>query len=115
MSGITTHILDVSRGRPAPDVEVTLARRAGDGEGWEEVGSARTDEDGRAGDLLPDDGPAGPGEYRIRFEVGAYFRRSGTEAFYPHVQVAFRVDDPEEHYHVPILLGPYGYTTYRGS
>lgn len=115
MSGITTHILDVSRGRPAPDVKVALSRRGDGGGAWEEAGSARTDDDGRAGDLLPAGEAARPGVYRIRFEVGEYFRRSGTEAFYPHVEIVFRVDDPEEHYHVPILLGPYGYTTYRGS
>lgn len=114
MSGISTHVLDVSRGRPAPDVAVVLSRRKG-AEGWEEVGSARTDDDGRAADLTPDGESARPGTYRIRFEVGAYFGRSGTDAFYPHVDVVFRVDDPDEHHHVPILLGPYGYTTYRGS
>lgn len=114
MSRITTHILDVARGRPAPDVAVVLSRRD-EGEGWEDVRSARTDEDGRAGDLLPDGEAPRPGVYRIRFEVGAYFRRTETDAFYPHVDVVFRVEDREEHYHVPILLGPYGYTTYRGS
>lgn len=114
MSAITTHVLDVARGRPAPEVAVSLVRRDG-ADGWKELGSARTDEDGRAGGFLPEGEPPSPGTYRIRFEVGAYFERSGTEAFYPRVDVVFRVDEPGEHYHVPILLGPFGYTTYRGS
>ena len=112
MSGITTHVLDVSRGRPAPDVAVSLEREADSG--WEEVGGARTDDDGRAGGLGAGEAPEA-GTYRIRFEVGDYFARTGTDAFYPRVEVTFRLDDPSEHYHVPILLGPFGYTTYRGS
>lgn len=113
MSAITTHILDVSRGRPAPDVEVSLSRREQDA--WLSVGAARTDGDGRAGDFLTDRDEVPRGVYRIRFEVGPYFERSGTDAFYPYVTIVFRVEDPGEHYHVPILLGPYGFTTYRGS
>ncbi len=114
MSAVTTHVLDVSRGRPATGVEVRLARRDGDG-GWEEVAGGPTDDDGRVDDLLPEGAPVPEGVYRIRFEVGDYFERSATEAFYPRVDVVFRVEEPSEHYHVPILLGPFGYTTYRGS
>lgn len=118
MSGITTHVLDTSAGRPAADVSVTLERRD-DKEGWREVTRVRTDADGRTGELLPPgDGPdAGPspGEYRLRFKVGEYYRARDTESFYPYVQVVFRIVDPGQHYHVPLLLSPFGYSTYRGS
>jgi len=113
MSAITTHVLDVARGQPAPGVEVTLARREDDR--WQSVASAWTDDDGRVGDFLADVDIVPRGTYRIRFEVGEYFSRSGTEAFYPYVTIVFQVEDADEHYHVPLLLGPYGYTTYRGS
>lgn len=103
---ITTHVLDTSRGRPADGVPVVLERAAG--HGWEPVGRAVTDADGRAREL----GSAGGGRYRLTFDTGAYL---GEEAFYPHVTVEFRVDQSEDHYHVPLLLNPFGYSTYRGS
>ena len=108
MSGITTHVLDTSRGCPAADVSVVL-EHAVNGR-WEAVGRGTTDADGRASDLLtsaPSDG-----RYRLTFDTGAYF---GGAGFYPEVSVTFVVEHGEEHYHVPLLLSPFGYSTYRGS
>ncbi|HKP68340.1 MAG TPA: hydroxyisourate hydrolase [Pyrinomonadaceae bacterium] len=107
MSGITTHILDVSIGRPAPDVHVTLERKT-DGV-WEKLGDQRTDSDGRARELFR--GPLATGVHRLTFAVGAYFENS----FYEDITIAFVVDDASQHYHVPLLLSPFGYSTYRGS
>jgi 5-hydroxyisourate hydrolase len=109
---ITTHVLDTARGRPAVGVEVHLEVR--DGAGWRSVGRSRTDEDGRARDLAAD-APTQPGVYRLTFEVGAYFEKDGVESFHPEVAVIFRVGDAAQHYHVPLLVSPFGYTTYRGS
>jgi 5-hydroxyisourate hydrolase len=111
VSGITTHVLDTSRGRPAEGVPVELERAEGDG--WVPVGRAATDADGRARALL--DGSAQAGRYRLTFDTGAYFQAGGVQAFFPEVTVNFTVADPAEHHHVPLLLSPYGYSTYRGS
>jgi 5-hydroxyisourate hydrolase len=113
MSGITTHVLDTARGRPAAGVPVTLEAR-GEG-GWAAVGRGVTDADGRLRDLLPSDFILREGEYRLTFDAGAYLSASGAGGFYPEVVVSFVVRDAASHYHVPLLLGPYGYTTYRGS
>lgn len=109
---ITTHVLDVARGRPAEGVGVLLSIRTG--EGWRELGRAATDADGRVASF-PDAGPLEAGMYRLRFETGDWFRGQGIEGFWPHVEIAFEVADPGEHYHVPLLLSPFGYSTYRGS
>ena len=114
MSGITTHVLDTARGRPAAGVPVTLEARGGDG-GWRVVGRGATDEDGRLRDLVPPDYPFGEGDYRLTFDAGAYLSASGVEGFYTEVVVSFVVRDAAAHYHVPLLLSPYGYSTYRGS
>lgn len=111
MSGITTHVLDTSRGRPAEGVPVRLDRRQDDG--WRPVGTSRTDRDGRARDLLSGD-PA-TGTYRLTFDTAAYFSSCGVEGFYPVVEVVFEMRDPSQHHHVPLLLSPFGYSTYRGS
>jgi 5-hydroxyisourate hydrolase len=108
LSGITTHVLDTARGHPAADVPVALERAAESG--WELVGRARTDADGRASDLLSS--PPAEGRYRLTFDTGAYFNGAG---FYPEVSVTFVVGRGEDHYHVPLLLSPFGYSTYRGS
>ncbi len=111
MSAITTHILDLSRGRPAAGVEVRLeAERE---ERWEVLGAGTTDPDGRAGSLL--DRPLSRGRYRLTVETEPYFAAQGRETFYPRVQVTFEVRDAGQHYHVPLLLSPFGYSTYRGS
>jgi 5-hydroxyisourate hydrolase len=111
MSGISTHVLDTSRGRPAEGVPVRLERRQ-DG-GWRALGSSRTDRDGRARDLVP--GSAETGTYRLTFDTAAYFASAGVEGFYPVVEVVFEVRDPAQNHHVPLLLSPFGYSTYRGS
>ncbi len=113
MSAITTHILDTGVGRPAEGVEVSLERLV-EGGSWVEVGAGRTNGDGRVGDLMGA-GPAVAGRYRIRFEVGAYFARRKVASFYPVVEVVFTVDGAGGHYHIPLLLSPFGYSTYRGS
>jgi 5-hydroxyisourate hydrolase len=108
MSYITAHVLDAAAGIPAGGVDVRLETESG-----EHLASAVTDEDGRVGDLGPD--LLEPGNYRVSFETGAYFASSQTETFFPLVTVQFTVVQGERHYHVPLLLSPYSYTTYRGS
>jgi 5-hydroxyisourate hydrolase len=108
VSPITTHVLDTARGVPAAGVPVAL-ERAPD---WTEVGSGRTGDDGRLAGL---GAPEAAGEYRLRFDTGAYFEAAGTRAFFPVVTVQFTIERPEEHFHVPLLLSPFGYSTYRGS
>jgi 5-hydroxyisourate hydrolase len=108
MSTLSTHVLDTSTGRPARDLGVTLESASG-----EALGAATTDADGRVGSLGPDRLEAG--DYRLRFETGAWFAANGTRGFYPEVTIAFTIADSDEHYHVPLLLNPYGYSTYRGS
>ena len=103
MAGITTHILDTSKGRPAAGVAVTLEIERGGS--WERVGHGSTDADGRLR-TLTEGKKLERATYRLTFETGGFF---------PHVAIAFRVESPDEHYHVPLLLNPYGYTTYRGS
>jgi 5-hydroxyisourate hydrolase len=112
VSPITTHVLDTARGRPAVGVAVTLERGADDGGAWTPVGNARTGDDGRVADLAPS---APAGHYRLRFDSGAYFGAAGTPAFFPEVAIHFVVERPDEHHHVPLLLSPFGYSTYRGS
>jgi len=114
--GISTHILDTSRGKPAAGVQVTLEARAPDGSTWTPVGEGVTDTDGRVKSLLPA-GKTAPdvGTYRVRFAVGDYYASRDETGFYPSVSIEFLVRAPEEHYHVPLLLNPYGYSTYRGS
>jgi 5-hydroxyisourate hydrolase len=114
MGGLSTHVLDLSLGRPAAGVEVALARRRKDGT-WQELGRATTDADGRVPDLLPSGTELAAGTYRLTFDLDGYFRPRGVEAFYPEATVVFTVRDAGGHYHVPLLLSPYGYTTYRGS
>jgi 5-hydroxyisourate hydrolase len=112
MSPITTHVLDTARGGPAADVAVTLERGSSTGEPWTPIASGRTGPDGRLAEL---DAAAVGGHYRLRFDTGAYFRAAGTPAFFPEVTVHFVVERPEDHHHVPLLLSPFGYSTYRGS
>jgi 5-hydroxyisourate hydrolase len=105
MSGISTHILDTAAGCPASGVPVHLFHEE------EELASAVTNEDGRIPILLPADIPLVSGRYRILFDVGARW----SEGFYPEVSVTFWVKNPESHYHIPLLISPYGFTTYRGT
>ena len=113
MSGITTHVLDTARGRPAAGVPITLeAKLEGD---WTIVGRGVTDADGRLRELAPADFVVSEGPYRLTFDTGTYFEAAGAAGFYTEVVVSFVVRDAAAHYHVPLLLSPYGYTTYRGS
>ena len=111
LSRVTTHVLDTTSGRPAAGVEATLERQGGTRSA--QVARGRTDADGRIGDFGPED--LEPGVYRVSFAVGPYFAERGQPTFYPEVVVQFRIDDPDAHYHVPLLLSPYAYSTYRGS
>lgn len=114
MSGITTHVLDVSIGRPAAGIEVRLHRQT-DGGGWEELGNQQTDGDGRAPDFIHESESLTVALYRLTFHVEPYFRNNQVDAFYHEVTIAFVVKEPSQHYHVPLLLSPFGYSTYRGS
>lgn len=111
MSSISTHVLDLVRGGPAVGVKIRLERH-GDG-GWTEIARGVTDADGRVKDLVPR-GSDAVGVYRITFETGPWLRERGG-GFYPEVPVVFEIPVIGQHYHVPLLLGPYGYSTYRGS
>ena len=113
MSAITTHILDVSAGCPARGVPVMLEKQTTTG--WEIVSKGATDEDGRLRDLLTPDAILQTGNYRLTFDTGNYFAQQQIEGFYPQVTVTFAVRDATQHYHVPLLLSPFGYSTYRGS
>jgi 5-hydroxyisourate hydrolase len=114
MSAITTHVLDLTTGRPAAGMAVTLSALGNDGR-WSEVSRGVTDADGRLRDLLAADRPPAAGVYSLRFDSAAYFIGRGLHTFYPEVVVSFRVDVAGAHYHVPLLLSPFGYSTYRGS
>ena len=114
MSLITTHVLDTSRGQPASGVPVTLAfERAG--QGWQVIASGTTNQDGRIGDLLPPDALLLVGNYRLTFDTRDYFQQYNLQSFYPYIPIVFAIQQATEHYHVPLLLNPFGYTTYRGS
>ena len=113
MSGITTHVLDTALGRPASGIRVELARIDAAGR-WQTVAQGDTDADGRLRTLLPAGAPIVPGMYRLTFDTAPYFAEQNTAAFYPHVIVTFTVTG-DAHYHVPLLLSPFGYSTYRGT
>lgn len=108
MGTLSTHVLDTSLGRPAAGLAVTLATDDGT-----ELARATTDADGRVGTLGPEVLDAG--DYALTFATGDYFTASGATGFYPSVTITFTISDGAEHYHVPLLLNPYGYSTYRGS
>lgn len=110
MSHLTTHILDTALGRPAAGVPLILAKSSGGG--WTTVGRGTTDLDGRCKTLLK--GPLKKGTYRLTFGVASYFKRTRQTGFYPSISIVFAVRDAR-HHHVPLLLSPWGYSTYRGS
>jgi 5-hydroxyisourate hydrolase len=112
MSGITSHVLDTTLGKPAEGIEVTLEIACEDS-GWAGIGKGTTNADGRVADLS--EGETRPGHYRISFGVADYFERFKTDSFYPVVRIEFEISDPSQHFHVPLLLNPFGYSTYRGS
>ena len=109
---ITTHVLDTSLGRPAAGVPLNLESQGPDGS-WKSLAHGVTDADGRARGLTPTPPPAG--RYRLTFDVADYFRASGRETFFPEASLVFEIKDAGQHYHVPLLVSGYGYSTYRGS
>jgi 5-hydroxyisourate hydrolase len=113
LSGISTHILDTSIGRPASGVAVTLEQNTSGA--WATLSQHITDGDGRVTQMLPESGALEPGEYRLSFATGTYFEATGTPGLYPVVQITFAVRDSGGHYHIPLLLTANGYSTYRGS
>ena len=114
MSTISTHILDISRGRPAPNVVVKL-EILNAGEGWSPLSEAVTDDDGRIKQFILNDPQVDAGTFRLVFFIGSYFDSLKQLSFYPEVTVTFLTDSATEHYHVPLLISPFGYSTYRGS
>ena len=113
MSGLSTHVLDLGTGRPARGVTVRLDRHS-DAAGWSRVAEHVTDDRGRIADLLGG-APLQNGRYLLTFHTGDYFRAKGEQSFHPEVSVMFEVGDSAQHYHVPLLLSAFGYSTYRGS
>lgn len=111
---ITTHILDLSTGKPANHVTVTLDFFV-DQKAWREVGGGVSDLDGRVENLVDSDADVQMGTYRLTFYTAVYFSSAKIESFYPHVSITFIVNDASQHYHVPLLVSPFGYSTYRGS
>lgn len=114
MSGITTHVLDLALGAPARGVTVKLELHTKD-KGWVTLADRKTDEDGRVRDLLATGARLDAGRYRLTFATGDYFRGRNQDCFHPEAAITFDVNDVAQHYHVPLLLSPYGYSTYRGS
>ena len=110
MSHVTTHVLDAAFGAPAVGVAVAFDQQTPDG--WREIGEGATDDDGRIRELGPATLPEGV--YRLTFNTGDYFEETQRDAFYPEICIVFRIQGPE-HYHVPVLLSPFSYSTYRGS
>jgi len=113
-SPITTHVLDTSIGCPAKGVHVTLDFQD-NGTAWKTIATGMTNADGRLADLLPESAKLARGIYRLTFDTASYFHNQDVHGFYPSVMVIFEISDPSAHYHVPLLLSPHGYTTYRGS
>ena len=113
MSVVSTHVLDLARGCPAAGVAVRLER---DDQGaWRELAHVQTDADGRVRTFLPPAEVLAPGRYRLGFETGTYFRAEGSSCFHPYIEIVFLVTDASQNYHVPLLISPYSYSTYRGS
>jgi len=114
MSRISTHVLDTSKGKPAPGVPVRLEFQDSSGK-WSLIGSGKTDQDGRCAQLLPENRTLAEGVYRLTFDTANYFATCGVNGLYPAVEILFRVRKSESDFHIPLLLSPNAYTTYRGS
>ena len=113
MSLITTHVLDTSRGRPAVGIEVALEILSG--KEWKLLGNGLTDASGRCTTLMAEDGQIVSGTYRLVFHIAPYYEVQHTETFFGKIPIVFEIARPEAHYHVPLLISPFGYSTYRGS
>lgn len=114
MRRISTHVLDLVQGKPAANVQVRLEKQNASGE-WRLLTSARTDQDGRCAELLAESDNLSAGVYRLIFDTEKYFEGQKLGTLYPFVEVTFRVREGESHFHIPLLLSPNGYTTYRGT
>jgi 5-hydroxyisourate hydrolase len=114
VSRISTHVLDTALGLPAAGVTVLLEYAGPSGQ-WQTLAATETDEDGRCGNLLPPDSSLSPGQYRLRFETGSYHLAQSVKGLYPVVEITVTVRPGDTHLHVPLLLSPNSYTTYRGS
>ena len=109
-SPITTHVLDTAKGQPAAGIE-TVLEKSQNGSGWLELGRGVTNDDGRINDLLSTETSLEQGMYRLTFETGSY----NPQGFYPYATIVFNIEQTDQHYHVTLLLNPFGYSTYRGS
>jgi 5-hydroxyisourate hydrolase len=114
MKRVSTHILDIVHGKPASGVPVRLEMQNGPGD-WRLLTSAHTDQDGRCAQLIPDGAELAAGIYRLGFDTASYYSAQNSSALYPVVEVTFQVREGESNFHIPLLLSPNGYTTYRGS
>ncbi|WP_302175045.1 hydroxyisourate hydrolase [uncultured Hydrogenophaga sp.] len=112
---LSVHVLDLQTGQPSPGVRVELEQRSG--AGWQPLGSGVTDAQGRIRALVPEQRLSGwsAGEYRVVFRTGEFYARQNQSTFFPEIPVVFKVDSASQHYHVPLLLSPYGFSTYRGN
>jgi 5-hydroxyisourate hydrolase len=112
MSQLTTHVLDTSKGKPAAGIPISLYQQQGSD--WNEMTRGISNNDGRIPNLLPKETILEPGIYKMKFETKAYFDNQSIETFYPYAEIVFEIRSAE-HYHIPLLLNPFGYSTYRGS
>lgn len=113
MSQITTHVLDTTRGKPAQNLSITLFVQTNDD--WQELAAGVTNADGRISGLLADNIVLTAGVYRMNFATKSYFEANNEQGFYPYVDIVFELDGSNSHYHIPLLLTAFGYSTYRGS
>lgn len=114
MNRISTHVLDVAQGKPAKQIPVRLERQEPGGE-WRILGSSQTDSDGRCVQLLPEGEILRAGTYRLAFDTSSYHLAQKVHGLYPVVEITFQVQEGDAHFHIPLLLSPHSYTTYRGS
>lgn len=114
MTGLSTHILDTSKGQPAVDVAIVL-EYSSDKNTWREINRTLTNADGRVSNLLPSNNNLQAGFYRLTFDTSSYFSKAGITGFYPWVTIIVEIKEPCQHYHVPLLISPFAYSTYRGS
>ena len=110
---LSVHVLNLENGLPSPGVKVTLEQHVGDK--WQSLSEGVTNQQGRIAELFPANRSMQPGEYRVVFKTGDYYKKANRETFFPEVPVIFQVKQADQHYHIPLLLSPYGFSTYRGS
>ncbi|MCU1728005.1 hydroxyisourate hydrolase [Pseudomonas sp. 7P_10.2_Bac1] len=110
---LSVHVLNLENGLPSPGVNVTLEKHVG--QTWQLLNQGVTNEQGRIGELFPAQKALETGEYRVVFKTGEYFKKEGRDTFFPEIPVIFEVKNADQHYHIPLLLSPYGFSTYRGS